>query len=104
MVHYGGTTYRIIKRDSVHEIVRVLDDCCVGSFRREPSLQLVNCQIDRDVALAIARLALHTGRLSYQPKLDPPRENVHDWLAAFRWNDLSSAALMLGVAHQLMAA
>jgi hypothetical protein len=104
MVHYGGTTYRINKRGRLHEIVRVLDDCCVGSFRRKPGLELVDCQIDRDVALAIARLALHTGRLSYQPKLDPPRELVHDWLAAFRWNDLSSAALVVGLAHQLMAA
>jgi hypothetical protein len=104
MVQFGGTTYRIIKRDTVHEIVRVLDDFSVGSFRREPTLELVECRIEPDVTLAIARLALHTARLSYEPKLDPPREEVHDWLAAFRWNDLPSAALMLGVAHQLLAA
>jgi hypothetical protein len=104
MVQFGGNTYRIIKRDAVHEIVRVLDDCSVGSFRREPSFELLECRIDRDVVLAIARLALHTGRLSYQPKRDSGRAIVGDWLEAFHWNDLPSVVLVLGVAHGWLAA
>jgi hypothetical protein len=102
MVSFAGTTYRIIKRDVLHEIVRVLDDVSVGSFRREPEFELVECRIERDVALAIARLALQTGRLSYQPARDIPRGVVSDWLTAFRWNDLPSAAVMLGLARQLL--
>lgn len=102
MVQFGGNTYRIIKRDTVHEIVRVLDDCVVGSFRREPAFEIVQCLVDREVVLAIARLALHTGRLSYQPKLDPARGQVDDWLESFHWNDLPSVALLLGAAHLLV--
>lgn len=104
MVQFGGNTYRIVKRDTLHEIVRLLDDCSVGSFRREPAFELVECRIEREVVLAIARLALHTGRLSYQPKRDPHREGVEDWLKTFRWNDLPSVLLVLGVAHQLVVA
>jgi hypothetical protein len=102
MVQFGGNTYRIIKRDALHEIVRVLDDCAVGSFRREPSLELVECRIDRDVALAIARLALHTGRLSYQK--EGRGHVVDDWLETFHWNDVPSVVLAVGIAHQLMVA
>jgi hypothetical protein len=104
MVQFGGNTYRIVKRDEIHEIVRVLDDCSVGAFRRAPSFELVECRIERDVALAIARLALRTGRLSYQPKRDTGKSDVDDWLEAFHWNDLPSALLLLGVAGQLLAA
>jgi hypothetical protein len=104
MVRFAGNTYRIIKRDTVHEIVRVLDDVAVGSFRREPELELVECRIERDVALAIARLALHTGRLSYQAERDVPRGAVGDWLSTFRWNDVPSAVMVMGLAHQLLAA
>lgn len=89
MVQYGGTTYRIIKRGTLHEIVRVLDDCSVGSFRREPSLELVDCKIDRDVALAIARAALKAARLSYEPKRDPSRGPLGDWLETFHWKDVT---------------
>src|SRR5262245_36383383 len=102
MVQFGGNTYRIIKRDAVHEIVRVLDDRSVGSFRRLPSFEIIECRIERDVVLAIAQLALHTGRLSYQPKREPTRSVVDDWLESFHWNDLPSAALLLGAAHQLL--
>jgi hypothetical protein len=104
MVQFGGTTYRIIKRGNLHEIVRVLDDCSVGSFRRAPSLELVECRIDRDVALAIARQALHAGRLSYEPKRDPGRRPLEDWLETFKWNDVSSTLLLLGLARELLAA
>lgn len=103
MVQYNGTTYRIVKRGDLHEIVRVLDDTSVGSFRRTPRLELVECRIDRDVVLAIARSALHAGRLSYEPKRDPSRGYVPDWLEAFRWNDLPAVLLLLGVASRLAA-
>jgi hypothetical protein len=104
MVQFGGTTYRIVKRGNLHEIVRVLDDCAVGSFRRAPSLELVDCSIERDVALAIARQALHAGRLSYEPKRDPSRRPLDDWLETFKWNDLPSTLLLLGFARVLLAA
>jgi hypothetical protein len=103
MVQLGGTTYRIVKRGELHEIVRVLDDCAVGSFRREPAFELVECRIDRDVALSIARLALQTGRLSYQ-KGREGRGIVDDWLETFHWNDLPTAALLATVARHLLGA
>ena len=62
MVYVAGFTYRIVRVEQRrYEVVRILDDAHVGSFRLEPQLQLTNGSLGslelREVALAAIREA-----------------------------------------------
>jgi hypothetical protein len=67
MVQFAGTTYRITERPSSYEIVRVLDDQCVGVFRRWPMLQVLECSIEPQLLLGVIREAVQAAKLSCRP-------------------------------------
>ena len=75
MINALGTTYRIEERGDRYEVVRVLDDRVVGSFRAEPVLVVVECEGESEVLLTVAREALRKGKLSW-----PPESGVQNYL------------------------
>ena len=79
MVQVSGTTYRIVEKRSVHEIVRVMDDRIVGAFRHGPTLELTWGELPEAQLLAIARHAHRSARLSWQPL----RSTTSSWIVRF---------------------
>jgi hypothetical protein len=66
MVQVAGTTYRIVRRERGHyDVVRILDDERVGSFRSIPHLQVTGCTIDAEEMRDIARAAVQGGKTSW---------------------------------------
>jgi hypothetical protein len=68
MVQVFGTTYRIVQTASVHEVIRLLDDCCVGSFCCEPALTVVESRIAPELLREVALQALRSSRLEWRPR------------------------------------
>ena len=67
MVQVGGTTYRVVARAQFHDVFRLLDDACVGTFRHEPCLQIVRHEIPHELLLEVAKQAVRSARLSWSP-------------------------------------
>jgi len=66
MVQVGGTTYRIVRQQPYHyEVIRILDDVSVGTFRSAPPFDLCTKGIDLDLLREIARGAIQTGKTSW---------------------------------------
>jgi hypothetical protein len=66
MVQVAGTTYRIVRRERGHyDVIRILDDERVGSFRSIPALQLTSCEIDTEGMNDIARAAVQGGKTTW---------------------------------------
>ncbi len=63
MVQVFGTTYRIVQTGTAHEVVRLLDDRYVGSFRCEPALTIVESRIGLELLRQVAREALRSSRV-----------------------------------------
>ena len=65
MVQVLGTTYRISRIERGHyEVVRILDDSSIGSFRAEPQL-VITSGSDEGLLRSIARAAVQTGKTSW---------------------------------------
>jgi hypothetical protein len=70
MVQVGGTTYRIVRVEHGHyNVVRILDDVCVGAFRCAPRVQITASSIDETVLRTIARAAIQWGKTSWVGRL-----------------------------------
>ena len=70
MVQVGGSTYRIVRLSaSLYEVVRVLDDTCVGGFRCAPELAVEATTIDADLLREIARTAIRGAKTSWMGRL-----------------------------------
>jgi hypothetical protein len=70
MVLVGGKTYRIVRREpGQYEVVRILDDVCVGTFSTQPKLLVTSHTIDLTLMTQIARSALMGGKLSWMGRL-----------------------------------
>lgn len=82
MVQVCGDTYRIDDRGSFHEVVRLRDDRCVGTFRHGATLELMHSAIPREILGEVARLALRSARLAWLPPREPVRTNVSGSLDA----------------------
>lgn len=67
MVQFSGTTYRVVEKSGLHEIVRVLDDRCVGVFRHWPTIQILDSSIPQDLLLMVIREALCAAKLAVRP-------------------------------------
>ena len=66
MVQVGGSTYRIVRvSQASYEVIRVLDDTCVGAFRSAPSLVVTPLKIDGDLLREIARTAIKDAKTSW---------------------------------------
>ncbi|HTQ04945.1 MAG TPA: hypothetical protein VMI54_13860 [Polyangiaceae bacterium] len=63
MVQVLGTTYRIVETRSAHEVVRLLDDRSVGSFRCDPTLTIVESRIAPELLRQVAREAIREARV-----------------------------------------
>jgi hypothetical protein len=63
MVQVFGRTYRIVQTESGHDVVRLLDDCRVGSFRCEPTLTIIDSRIAPELLRQVAREALRSSRV-----------------------------------------
>jgi hypothetical protein len=68
MVQVLGTSYRIVQAGPVHEVVRLLDDRCVGAFRHTPNLAIVESSIGVALMREIARQALRLSRIDWRPR------------------------------------
>lgn len=63
MVQVFGRTYRIVQTEHGHDVVRLLDDCRVGSFRCDPKLYVVDSRVAPELLLQVAREALRSSRI-----------------------------------------
>ena len=65
MVQVGGVTYRI-ERSSPHcySVVRLLDDCVVGSFQTRPTLRVTSISIEMATFRDVVRAAMRAARTS----------------------------------------
>jgi hypothetical protein len=68
MVQVGGTTYRIVRLERGHyEVVRILDDASLGTFRARPAVTVTSG--DEELVLLVARAAIQTGKTSWVGRL-----------------------------------
>ena len=69
MVQVGGTTYRIVRLErGLYEVVRILDDASLGTFRARPVVQVTSGS-DEEIVLLVARAAIQTGKTSWVGRL-----------------------------------
>jgi len=65
MVQVQGRTFRIVRIARGHyEVVRILDDKCMGSFRADPTLKIAECEHE-DLVREVARTAIQGGKTSW---------------------------------------
>jgi hypothetical protein len=73
MVQVAGTTYRIVRLGpGQYEVIRILDDACVGSFRSSPRVEITSCLIEEGMMREIARAAVHGAKTSWVGRLILP--------------------------------
>jgi hypothetical protein len=69
MVQVGGTTYRIVRVErGLYEVIRILDDQSLGTFRARPAVH-VTSGTDEELVLLVARAAIQTGKTSWVGRL-----------------------------------
>ncbi len=77
MVQLSGTTYRIMKIDShSYEVIRILDDVRIGSFKVMPRLQVLADGVPGELLREIALTALKEAKLSWMPSVRPQATRV----------------------------
>ena len=70
MVQVAGTTYRVVRvAQGSYEVVRILDDTRVGSFRSTPRVEIVAQSIEPNLMLEIARAAIQGAKTSWVGRL-----------------------------------
>ncbi|HET9960147.1 MAG TPA: hypothetical protein VFQ61_36905 [Polyangiaceae bacterium] len=73
MVQVAGTTYRIVRVGTgVYDVVRILDDARVGSFRSFPRVEIGSSSIDQDLMREIARAAIQGAKTSWVGRFTLP--------------------------------
>jgi hypothetical protein len=66
MVLVDGNTYRIVRvAPSQYDVVRVLDDVCVGEFHSAPQLRVVPHSIEAGLLREIALSAIRGAKTSW---------------------------------------
>lgn len=72
MVQVAGTTYRVVRvGGGVYDVVRLLDDVHIGTFRSTPRLEVTRCTIEIALMTAIAREAIQAAKTSWVGRLLP---------------------------------
>jgi hypothetical protein len=70
MVQVAGTTYRVVRvAQGSYEVVRILDDTHVGTFRSIPPVEIVPRGIEPALMLEIARAAIQGAKTSWVGRL-----------------------------------
>lgn len=78
MVQVHGSTYRIMRlSSSSYEVIRVLDDTSVGTFRSAP-LEVSAVGIDPALLRQVARTAIQGAKTSWVGKLSLPPAKAND--------------------------
>ncbi len=73
MVQVAGATYRIVRLGSgQYQVVRILDDKVVGTFRSFPRVELLSSEIDEAMLIEIARAAVQGAKTSWVGRLNLP--------------------------------
>ena len=69
MVQVSGRTFRIVRVDRGHyEVIRILDDTCIGSFWSDPTFQVAEGE-HQDLVREVARCAIQGGKTSWVGRL-----------------------------------
>jgi hypothetical protein len=84
MVQVFGTTYRIVARADLHQVIRIVDDRLVGTFRHRPTLQVLTGELDPAVLLRIAGEARKEARLAWSSKRPDAATKWSAWLRTAR--------------------
>ena len=70
MVQVAGTTYRIVRLgQGEYEVIRILDDARVGSFRSFPRVEVTSQGIELGMLREIARAAIQGAKTSWVGRL-----------------------------------
>jgi len=70
MVSVAGKTYRVVRvAQGSYEVVRILDDTRVGTFRSIPPVEIVAQGIEASLMLEIARAAIQGAKTSWVGRL-----------------------------------
>jgi hypothetical protein len=73
MVQVDGSTYRIVRvSQASYEVIRVLDDTCVGSFKSSPGIEVAPRSIDGRLLREIAFAAIKGAKTSWVGRLALP--------------------------------
>ncbi|HYN88743.1 MAG TPA: hypothetical protein VER33_10505 [Polyangiaceae bacterium] len=73
MVQVAGTTYRIVRvGQGLYDIVRILDDARVGSFRSSPRIEVTSYGMELGMMREIARAAIQGAKTSWVGRLALP--------------------------------
>ena len=71
MVQVRGATYRVVRLDEGHyEIVRILDDFRVGTFRTIPAATIETTCIELATMTEIVRASIHGAKTSWVGRLN----------------------------------
>lgn len=66
MVQVAGTTYRIVRfGQGQYDVVRILDDQKVGSFRSFPRVEVTSSTIEPTLMREVARAAIQGAKTSW---------------------------------------
>jgi hypothetical protein len=70
MVQVAGKTYRVVRLgQGSYEVVRILDDTRVGTFRSTPPVEITAQGIDAALMVEIARAAIQGAKTSWVGRL-----------------------------------
>jgi hypothetical protein len=70
MVQVMGKTYRIVRTmPTLYDVISIVDDALVGSFRCGPVLEVVPSSVDADSLRLIARAAIREAKTSWVGRL-----------------------------------
>ena len=70
MVQVAGKTYRVVRiAQGSYEVVRILDDTRVGTFRSTPPVEIVAQGIEPSLMIEIARAAIQGAKTSWVGRL-----------------------------------
>lgn len=73
MVQVAGVTYRIVRVSrGLYDVVRILDDVRVGTFRNGPRVQVTALAIEDGLMREIARAAIQGAKTSWVGRLTLP--------------------------------
>jgi hypothetical protein len=72
MVQVSGATYRVVRMaQGQYDVIRILDDTRVGSFKTIPKLEAVGDGVDDALMAQIARAAVRGARATWARKAVP---------------------------------
>jgi hypothetical protein len=71
MVQVAGTTYRIVRvKRGFYEVVRILDDTRVGTFKNGPQIEATPEGVDGELFREITRVAIQGAKTSWVGRLN----------------------------------